>query len=137
MSCLCVPYPRSGLTSQYDHPSNGIPVHPTEVHSSGWAAVVLKGSAWPGRVAECSAGAQSEQPTPGPGPMTIDMGSLFSSARRVKGVKPRGGISGSSAQLAEKGPRDSQTSQTGPTQFGDNTNKQSAASQPVCLLQVQ
>ena len=35
-----------------------------------------------------------------PGPMTLDMGSLFSGARRVKGGKPRGGISGSSAQPA-------------------------------------
>lgn len=77
------------------------------------------------------AGLQNEQPTPSPGPMTIDMGSLFSSARRVKGVRPRGGMSGSSAQLAGKDSRDISESQTGSTPSGANIDKQPVASQPV------
>ncbi|KAK9862235.1 hypothetical protein WJX84_012435 [Apatococcus fuscideae] len=36
-----------------------------------------------------------------PGPMTIDLSSLFSGARRVKGGKTRGGTSSSSAQISD------------------------------------
>lgn len=52
-------------------------------------------------------GAQTEPSVPSPGPMTIDIGSLFSSARRVKGVKARGG---SSMQPVDDAPKHSQAS---------------------------
>ena len=46
-----------------------------------------------------------------PGPMTLDMGSLFSGARRVRGGKPRGGTSGGSAQPATDVLKQNQASQ--------------------------